>query len=232
MKRVISRATLAVALVVLGLTSQAQNTRFGIKAEANMSNYILDEMAGWKSEFGFGASVGWFSRVSLCNFFALQPEMLFHLKQSEFKIDGTKNDFRLAGMEVPVYAVFQLVGAKNNRAFIGVGPYGQVGFVAKNRTLDQNYYKNFIRKGNSFMQIGDVGCAAMIGFEFRFGLQINASYKYGFINQLNKPNEVHNCSESDCCHHSHLHGSTSYRNQSKGEFFRNQSIALGLGFRF
>ena len=206
MKRVISVATLAVALVVLGLTSQAQNTRFGIKAEANMSNFILDDMAGWKSEFGFGASVGMMVRTDLSKYFAIQPDVLFNLKKSNFKIDGTKNDFRFFGMEVPVYAVFQLVSAKNNRAFIGIGPYGQVGFSAKNRTQEQDYYKNFIRKGNSFMQIGDVGCAVMIGCEFGFGLQINASYKYGFLNQLNEP-------EGDA-------------------FMRNQSVSFGLGFRF
>ncbi|MDR1653909.1 MAG: porin family protein [Prevotellaceae bacterium] len=203
MKKVV---LLSVALAVLGLTqSMAQNTSFGVKAEAGMSNFILDDMAGWKSRFGVGGSVGGFVKIDFSKYFAIQPEALLHLQNSEFEIDGIENDFRYFGMEVPVYAVAQLVTSENHRAFIGVGPYGRIGFSARNRTLDLNYYK---KNGgsHSFMQLGDVGCAVLVGYEFEFDMQINASYKYGFLNQLNEA--------------------------SGSSFLRNQSISLGIGYRF
>jgi hypothetical protein len=57
MKKVI----LSVALALVGLTQiGAQNTSFGAKAEANMSNFIIDDMADWESKFGVGASIGGF----------------------------------------------------------------------------------------------------------------------------------------------------------------------------
>jgi hypothetical protein len=130
---------------------------------------------------------------------------MFHLQNSEFEIGGIKNDFRYFGMEVPVYAVGQLVTAENHRAFIGIGPYGRIGFSAKNRTLDLNYFKKN-GSSHSFMQIGDIGCAVLVGYEFDFGMQINASYKYGFLNQLNEP--------------------------SGDAFLHNQSVSLGIGYRF
>ena len=210
MKKVIITVALILGVGLMHLNAQEESevkkTNFGIKVEANMSNFIIDDMTGWKSNFGAGASMGGFVRFDIVKFFAIQTEMLFHFKSSDFKIDGIKNDFNFWGVEVPVYANFQFVTKKNHRGYIGIGPYMQAGFSSKNRTLNENYYKNFIKKGDSFMQIGDVGCGVLLGYEFGFGLQINASYKYGFLNQLNVPQE--------------------------DEFMRNQSISFGLGFRF
>jgi len=229
MKKVIITVALILGVGLMHLNAQeakeVKKTNFGIKVEANMSNFIMDDMTGWKSNFGAGASLGGFVRVDIVKFFAIQTDLLFHFKSSDFKIDGVKNNFHFWGAEVPVYANFQFVTKKKHRGYIGIGPYMQVGFSAKNRTLNENYYKNFLKKNDSFMQIGDVGGAVMIGYEFGFGLQINASYKYGFINQLNIPQGNEFTHNHDCCsHHSHK--------PQENEFMRNQSISFGLGFRF
>ena len=202
------RIIVVIAIVIFSLTqSKAQNTLFGIKADVNMSNFILEDLADWQSDFGAGASVGGLVRTDIGKYFAIQSEILFHFKNSEFKIDGMKNKFRFWGMEIPAYAVFYWITPKNDRAFIGIGPYGQIGFSAKNRTINRNYYADFFKKKASFMQIGDVGCGILLGYEFLFGMQINASYKYGLLNQLNEPLQ-------------------------EETFMRNQSVSLGVGYRF
>lgn len=42
------------------------------------------------------------------------------------------------------------------------------------------------------MQRWDVGIATMLGYEFKNGIQLNASYQYGFINQLDALKDVSN----------------------------------------
>jgi len=180
--------------------SSAQNrTTFGIKADANISNFILTGMPGYKSGFGAGAGFGGFVKIDFGDYFALQPELALSLQNSALEINGMKNDIRYFGMEIPVYAMGQLKLDGGDRAYIGIGPWLNLGFSARNTTEDRDLYKDF-------MQRGDVGAAAQIGYEFGFGMQINVSYRFGFLNRLDSPDE--------------------------GAFMRNQAITLGIAYRF
>ncbi len=199
MKKVILTAILS--FVVLTMTAQ-NKTSLGVKANVNMSDFIISDMPVWTSDFGVGAGVGGFAKFDFGEYFAIQPEVLLYMQNSEFEIAGVSNKFHSLGMDVPVYAVGQLVTGDGDRAYIGIGPFGRVNFKAKNTTLDTDYYKD----DNSLLQRFDVGCSALVGYEFAFGMQINASYKYGFFNQLNAP--------------------------AGDSFMRNQSIDLGIGYHF
>lgn len=202
MKKVI----LSIALLVgLGSVqnSNAQTISMGVKAEANTSSFLLTDLPNLESNMGFGASVGGFMKVDLSENFAIQPEVMFHFKNSQQKIKSTgiKTDYQYFGAEIPVYALGQC-SLGDGRFYGGVGPYVGFGFDAKNKNngikIDQ--YKN------DLMKRFDFGAGAMLGYEFSNRMQINASYKMGLINTLDK-------------------GS----NDSK---MRNQTISLGLGYRF
>jgi len=121
MKKII----LSVAILMgLGLTQvNAQKVSFGAKGEANVSNFILSDMDGMKSNLGFGATVGGFSKIEFSENFAVQPELLFHFKtsQMETKATGDKTDFQYFGVEVPVYAVGQM-NLGNGKGFKSTHP--------------------------------------------------------------------------------------------------------------
>ena len=207
MKRVILSVVLALGL---GMTqTHAQSVSGGIKADANLSNFIMSDMDGTKSKMGAGASIGGFAKFGFSENFALQPELLLHFKNSklEEKTSGFETDFQYFGLEIPVYAVGQ-TNIGNGMGFIGVGPYLGIGFDARFKAKgmdDVKLYKEYDGQ-KSDLQRWDVGLGVMVGYELSNRLQITASYKIGFINALNA-------------------------NKDDASIW-NQTVSLGLGYRF
>ncbi len=161
---------------------------FGVKAEANISNCILSDMDGMKSRLCFGASFIGFAKINIGEHFAVQPELLFNFKNSEMKEKATKTkvDYQYFGTEIPVYAIGQMK-LGNGKGYIGIGSYVGFGFDARYKAKnmdDGKLYKEYSGQ-KSAMQRLDVGAGVMFGYEFNFGLQINAGYKIGFIDALN-----------------------------------------------
>jgi len=208
---IMKRVVLSVALVLgLGLTqAHAQEILGGMKADANMSNFILSDMDGMKSKLGFGATIGGYTKIGLGENFALQPEILLHYKNSkmEEKSSGGEMDFQYFGLEIPVYAVGQ-TNIGNGKGFFGVGPYLGLGFDARYKASGMDDLKLYKEYGGqkSAMQRWDFGAGAMLGYEFGNRLQIIATYKIGFIDALNA-------------------------NKDNASML-NQTVSLGLGYRF
>lgn len=172
-------------MVLLGFGAtqvSAQSTTFGIKAEANMSNFILDDLKGQSSNMGFGATLGGFAKFDITRGFAIQPELLFNYQNSEMKIAGKKHDYEYWGMEIPVYAMGQWYGNTGNRFYAGVGPFVGYGFSAKYTKPETKLYDKDV------LQPWDFGFKATVGYEFRCGVSINAGYKLGVINAVDKGN--------------------------------------------
>lgn len=179
---------LSLALVMgLGLThihaQDAKKVSFGVKADANMSYFILSDLDNLKSNMNIGASLGGFVKIDLHENFALQPELLFHYKSSEMKMSGQKTDYEYWGMEVPIYAVGQWKTGGNGRFYAGVGPYVGLGFDAKYKKGDIDLYKKGAND-ESVMRRWDFGAGALVGYEFACGIQINAGYKIGFLDMM------------------------------------------------
>ena len=163
-----------VVVMGFGLTQINAQTSFGIKAEANSSNFILSDMAGMKSNLGYGATLGGFTKIEFGENFALQPELLFHFKNSqlETKATGAKTDFQYFGVEIPVYAVGQMK-LGNGKGFIGIGPYASFGGDARYKVDgmdDINLYKKY-DGAKSAMQRWDFGAGGMLGYEFSNGIE-------------------------------------------------------------
>lgn len=206
MKKIILSFVLIAGIGISNINAQDIDKKisFGVKAEANLSNHFLgSSMDDFKSTLGFGASVGGFAKFNLHENFAIQPEILGHYKSSKLKHkpSGEKNDFEYWGLEIPVYAVGQM-NLWNGRGYVGLGPYVGLGLSADLGDVDQ--YKKV--NGNKPMQRWDFGGGVMVGYEFGFGMQINASYKVGFINALDHD-----------------------KDNSK---MLNETVSLGLAYRF
>lgn len=169
-------------LVVLGLGVTQANAQIsgGIKAEANMSNFILSDMPATSSKLGFGASLGGFVKFDISKNFAIQPELLFHFQNSQMEFARFDNDYQYWGVELPVYAMGQWDMGSNSRLYAGVGPYIGVGFDAKYKDPEVKLYSDDV------LQPIDFGFGAQIGYEFGNGIQVNAGYKIGVIDALDK----------------------------------------------
>ena len=168
-------------MVILGLGAtqvNAQSITFGAKAEANMSNFNVSDLPGLDSKMGFGATVGGFAKFDISNRFAIQPELLVHFQNSEWKEEGVKRDYEYWGLEIPVYAMFQWQTLSNNRFYAGVGPYVGYGLSAELNKPKSKLYKDNV------LQEWDFGFGAQVGYEFANGIQINAGYKLGIVDAL------------------------------------------------
>lgn len=195
------RKSMFLVVVALGFglsQANAQNVSFGVKTEANASSFSVSGMGDVKSKMGLGASAGGFAVIDFGKYFALQPEVLLNMQNSNLKMQGVKNNLRTWNVEVPVYAVGQMKLSNDSRMYVGVGPYASYGINARNRTADVNLYGK-----NGLMKRFDAGAAAMIGYEFSCGIQVNASYKYGLLNLSDGSGKL-----------------------------KNRVIGLGIGYRF
>lgn len=202
MKKIILSLALIIGLGVMNTNAQVdKKISFGVKTDANLSSHFLSDLDAYKSKLGFGVSLGGFAKFDFHENFAIQPELLVHYKTSkmETKQGGDEADFEYWGLEIPVYAVGQM-NLWNGRGYVGIGPYVGLGLNAEMEDVDQ--YDKVL--GKTPMQRFDFGAGAMVGYEFKFGLQINAGYKVGFINALDD-----------------LDGK-----------MLNQTISLGLAYRF
>lgn len=177
---------------------------FGVKAEANTSNFILSDMGDTKSNIGIGGSVGGFIKFDISKNFAIHEDILFSYYSSEIEQNGIKDTYEAFGIEVPIYAMGQWNTPTGGRFYAGVGPYFGMGISAKMKDSDVDLYKKV--NGETPMPRLVVGGAAQIGYEFNFGLQINASYKLGITNSLD-----------------------AMKDDAK---MNKQTISLGLGYRF
>ena len=198
----------ALLVIVLGFgfsKLSAQNLSLGVKAEANMSNFILSDLEPLESKMKVGAGIGGFLKIDFGEYFALQPELLVNMKNSIMEQNGIENKCMFWSIEIPLYAMGQMTLDNGERAYIGIGPYGSIGLSAKNRETDLNLYKEDGENG-AFMQRGDVGVGVLVGYEFDFGMQINASYKYGLLNALDAGQDDAN--------------------------MYNQTVSLGIAYRF
>jgi hypothetical protein len=190
MKRIMLLFALAIGLNTTLIS--AQEVRGGIKVEASMLNFILTDMDAMKSNPGFGVSVGGYTKIEMGEYFALQPEVLLHYKNSimKTKSTGVETDFQYFGVEIPLYAVGQVNFGKG-KGFLGIGPYIGFGIDARYKVDgvdDLNLYKEY--SGNkSEMQRWDFGAGVTLGYEFVNKVSINAGYKIGFIDVLNANKE-------------------------------------------
>lgn len=176
---------------------------YGVKAEMNMSNFLLTDLDAQKSTMKVGPNLGGFMKIDLHPNFAIQPEMMFFYRQSKMETGPIEDTFKQWGMQIPVYALGQSeVG--NGRFYAGVGPYVGFGFDARYKDADINLYDEVA--GKTPMNRWDFGMGAMIGYEFNNKLQLNAGYQFGFVNQLDE-----------------------LKDDAK---MRTQTVSVGIGYRF
>ena len=176
---------------------------YGVKAEANMSNFLLSDLDDQTSTMKLGPTVGGFMNIGLHPNFSIQPEVMFYFRHSKMETGATEDDFRQWGMQVPVYLLGQTY-TNNGKFYAGVGPYLGLGFDARYKDADLDLYKKVNDEAD--MNRWDFGLGALVGYEFQNGVQINAGYQLGLVDQLDAMKD--------------------------DAGMRVQTVSLGVGYRF
>ena len=192
-------------LMTTGLVTVNAQTpiNYGVKAEANMSNFLLTDLDNQSSTMKLGPTLGGFMNIGIHENFSIQPEVMLFYRQSKMETGSVKDDFRQWGMQVPVYFLGQTY-INSGKFYAGVGPYLGLGFNAKYKDADKDLYKKV--NGKTDMNRWDFGLGALVGYEFSNGVQVNAGYQLGLIDQLDALKD--------------------------DASMRNQAVSLGVGYRF
>jgi len=201
MKKIILTAIIAIGSTFAFTVNAQTNTSFGVKLNGNLTNVEMSNLQNGSSSFKPGASVGGFAKIEFGEHFALQPELLFSYTERKITTVGDKTKFKYASVEIPVYALGQF-NVGQGKIFIGAGPNIGYGFSIDSKTEklpegDPN--ENKLELSHWYM-----GGGAIVGYEFRNGLSINAGYKLGF--DLSSKNKIGGAD--------------------------TQTISLGVGYRF
>lgn len=197
-------ACLSVFMTAGLVTVNAQTPlSYGVKAEANMSNFLLSDLDDQTSTMKLGPTLGGFLNIGVSPHFSIQPEVMFYYRTSEMEVGAAEDNFKQWGMQVPVYFLGQ-THTYNGKFYAGVGPYVGLGFDARYDDADMNLYKKVNDEAD--MNRWDFGFGALVGYEFHNGFQINAGYQLGLVDQLDALKD--------------------------DASMRTQTVSLGVGYRF
>ena len=158
----------------------------GILAGANMSNFIIRrDHHSMSSYMRIGGELGGFIDFRLSKHFSIQPQVLFTAQQNYFKEkNDTTNHLWSFGMDIPVYFLGRFGNLSKGYLQFGGGIFTHFTFasnVGKYKNVDvtpdpatipaYDYSRLYTLHNNHF------GLCLTVGYEFSFGMQINAHYK-------------------------------------------------------
>ncbi|MDO5607525.1 MAG: porin family protein [Capnocytophaga sp.] len=205
MKKIILVAAIAVAGV---WSASAQS--FGVKAGYNHANLSGDTPTDLDFKANSGFYVGALVELSLTDFFAIQPEVIYSRQGAKAKILTVENTLNMDYLNVPVMAKVKL----GDSFSVLAGP--QFGFL-----IGDPEWKTDLGSGtttdlgkDSFAKF-DVGLGIGAMFKTAGGLFVDARYTHGLTNTFDKDND-------------------SWNNISIGDKndFKNSVFSIGLGFIF
>lgn len=201
MKKITLFIGLTILLINFKASGQENETKFGIKAGLNYSNFILgkefpsDFPANFNGKIGF--HVGGFLKLKLTNDLILKPELIFSKQGAEFEIDlgsltidpdplfadNYKTDIKESLFLLPIMLDYYF-----NESFdIEFGP--QLGYVisqnisTNNETATINSaYKNY----DKF----EIGLNLGLGYNFAKIYRIGIRYNYGIMERNNRKSSV------------------------------------------
>lgn len=163
----------AIAVMAFGFTN-AQSTRFGVKAGLNLSSLTGDAQDA-KSLVGF--QVGGFAEIKIIDKLAIQPELLFSTQGAKFDgFDGDSDyDTKLNYLNIPVLAKYFITDAFTVEA----GP--QIGFLLSAKT-DGDDVKDDVKSV-------DLGFNFGAGYNFTENLSVGLRYTLGLSSIDDTPSE-------------------------------------------
>ncbi|KUJ61824.1 hypothetical protein AR687_11450 [Flavobacteriaceae bacterium CRH] len=156
----------ALAVIAFGYTN-AQSTRFGVKAGLNLTTFAGGNYYDANSLVGF--HVGGFAEIKIIEKLAIQPEVLFSTQGAKFDggFDGDW-DTKLNYINIPVLAKFFIT----KQFTVEAGP--QIGFLVSAKEDGQD--------AKDFYKSTDFGFNFGAGYNFTDNLSVGLRYTVGLSN--------------------------------------------------
>jgi len=180
-------ANICVIVILLSCFQlSAQNAHIGVRGGYSISNWsglVFDIGQEVSNISGFHGGI--YIKVNFSDAIAIEPGIQY--SQQGYKLSGTIEDSdgndvtgelesSIAYLHVPIPVKFIFSGFH-----IGVGPYASFLLSANDEIFVQGVS---IEKADSkeFIQDVDFGLTGSVGYEFKFGLNLQASYDLGLYN--------------------------------------------------
>lgn len=164
----------------------------GVLAGVNMSNFIITRNHKPMSSYmRVGGELGGFLDFTVSKHFAVQPQVIFTAHQNYFAATDTANHLWSFGVDIPIYFLGRFGSLEKGYIQFGGGIFTHFTFASnikdKFHNLDEtqpssvpfrapmedNYdYSRLYQLHNNHF-----GVCFTVGYEFKFGMQINAQYK-------------------------------------------------------
>ena len=138
--------------------------RPGIKLGANIANITNTDF-----DSKIGLQAGAFATIRLSKFYAIQPEILYSDQGAESNIAGL-NDVDIDYISILITNKFYII--PDSGLHVLLGPSFDI-------SIDDSFYDIDAELEYSPF---DFGLFAGIGYEFDFGLMLEARYKHGLVN--------------------------------------------------
>ncbi len=165
----------AVITLFIGTTVFSQEIDLGVKAGVNFSS--ISGASDYSNRTGFQAGV--FGGIKFTDKVGIQADILYSQQGAEF--DGGK--FDLNYVNVPIVLKYYLVQGLNLQA----GP--QFGFILDDDIYEKQYGGPSI-KGNA--EKSDVSAVVGAGYDFPFGIRLDARYNFGFTDVIKENKSKNN----------------------------------------
>ena len=152
-------------------TTLAQETAFGLKGGLNLSEIKIDDPeASYNSKTGYHAGIfvrGKFDKV------AIQPELLLYTQRGDFSGPGYSGTEDFTYLTVPLMLKFYPLMGLN----LQVGP--QFGFLLDGERTSDTIIGTIKQDIKDQYESSDFAVSAGAGYDFSFGLSIDARYNIG-----------------------------------------------------
>ncbi|MBD2768737.1 PorT family protein [Hymenobacter sp. BT664] len=174
MKKVI----LSLSLLVGISASASAQASFGVKAGASLTTLTGSGSENVANKIGFNG--GLLANVRFGDALAIQPEVLFSMKGSQFK-DDSKYKTNLSYIDIPVLLQYNADGL-----FFEAGP--QLGILASAKFTNGDESED-IKKG---IETIDFGYAVGLGYKLESGPMFGLRYNGGITNINKETDKVRN----------------------------------------
>jgi hypothetical protein len=163
----IKKLIVAVITLFIGTTAFSQEIDLGVKAGVNFSK--ISDVDNLSNKTGFQAGV--FAGIKFTDKVGLQADVLYSQQGAEFDF----GKFDVNYVNIPIVLKYYLVQGLNVQA----GP--QFGFVLDDDIYDDSFGVHSV-EGNA--EKSDVSAVVGAGYDFPFGIRVDARYNFGFTDVL------------------------------------------------
>lgn len=201
----------------------------GLLAGGNMSNFIItNDRRTMSSYMRVGADLGAFIDFAVTKHFGIQMQLRFTAQQNRFASETENNYLWSFGATIPLFFMGRFGSLEKGYLNFGGGPFTHFTFASN---IQSKYSNNAVHEIVNIQKDAEIhamekdytdlyklhqhhsGIAATIGYEFKFGMQINAIYQVSLTDIF------------------------TYYSQNKGSKLAHaaiypQSVSLVLGYRW